>query len=383
MWTTKATPRGTDRGRTGRKRVLSLFAASALVALAACGGSDDSGDGDGDGGETFELIIGHHEATGGPRALQIEDYIEAVNEASEHTIEAKFYHDAALCPPNEQAICARDGRIDITQVLPTYHPAEFPMSTVTALGFMNIPDAMGLAFMDLYNSNEDVQAEWEAQKLRPLFPTTVGDYTIGVNTPLESIDDMAGLSIRAIGASAASLQSVGVETAALAAPEIYESVQRGVIDGWSIPIDYALTQGYFEVTSHVYDIGLGPALSSIFSMNADTWASLPEDLQQTFLEVGNEFALNAWDDYMLPSIREGCAEAGSDLEFVGVLEEGRDEFMANGLEITTKDWIDNIAGDSVDDPQGLADTYRSMLDERAEELSDGFLSTAEACAEAR
>ncbi|NLA64520.1 MAG: TRAP transporter substrate-binding protein DctP [Leucobacter sp.] len=323
--------------------------------------------------------MAHHAGSGGVQAQEMEAYMEAVSAATDYNIDVTYYHDAELCPPNEQAMCAADGRIDITQVLPTYHPGEFPMSTVGSLGFLDIPDAAGLALMDLWGSDDAVKAEWESQNLVPLFPISVGDYTLGVNGALESFDDMSGLRVRAIGASAASLASVGADPSALAAPEIYESMQRGVLDGWSIPIDYALTQGFEEVTSHIYDIGLGPALTSMFAINADKWASLPEDLQQTFLEVADDFAVEAWDTYMVPTIQDLCVDAKSHLEYVGVLEDGREDFMATGLEITTKDWIDNVAGNKVDDPQELVDRYRGKVDDWEAKLSDGFVSTAAAC----
>jgi TRAP-type C4-dicarboxylate transport system substrate-binding protein len=97
----------------------------------------------------------------------------------------------------------------------------------------------------------------------------------------------AGLVVEAWGATPVSMP----------APEIYNAMQTGVIDGAMID---ATTLGAFklkEVTKYI-TTGMDSTISSFFLiMNRDSFAALSEPNQKALLKVGREAAINgnkAW-----------------------------------------------------------------------------------------
>lgn len=101
--------------------------------------------------------------------------------------------------------------------------------------------------------------------------------------PIASLKDMKGLKVRAVGAHAEILKraDLGVGIVALPGGELYTAMETGVVDG-------------VEFASPVMDAGLGlhevapyhqtpgwhePVKPTLFIVNKDAWAKLPDDLK--------------------------------------------------------------------------------------------------------
>jgi len=67
----------------------------------------------------------------------------------------------------------------------------------------------------------------------------------------------------------------------LALPEVMPSLERGVIDGLFTSSCYGNGQEYWRFAKNVQDWTLGPINGWAIIINADTWAKLPADLQNS------------------------------------------------------------------------------------------------------
>jgi len=119
---------------------------------------------------------------------------------------------------------------------------------------------------------------------------------------LETLDDIKGLKIRTTGDDGEILSKMGASVVSLSPGELYEAVQRGVIDAYQLgPPTTDWEQGMQEIGANVY---LSPVRQpcdyTLYTANKDSWAELPDDLkvlvEVAFKEEGiaalSEFAVS-------------------------------------------------------------------------------------------
>lgn len=117
-----------------------------------------------------------------------------------------------------------------------------------------------------------------------------GMYMLGVSSlqgeqiwtkkPLAGVDDLKGLKVRAAGLAADSFAMLGASVVAMPGEELYQALQRGVIDAvefTSMPVNYGL--GFHEVVKQVVLPAYSSGATSDWVINAKSWEKLPKELK--------------------------------------------------------------------------------------------------------
>ncbi|MFH1032494.1 MAG: TRAP transporter substrate-binding protein DctP [Chloroflexota bacterium] len=103
--------------------------------------------------------------------------------------------------------------------------------------------------------------------------------------PVRTLDDVKGLKLRAAGSmQGAALTSLGAVPISLTSADLYEAIQRGLIDGALATPSMADSFRLTEVTKHAFRLPLGYTVGMIH-MNANSWSRIPDDLKPIFEEV--------------------------------------------------------------------------------------------------
>jgi TRAP-type mannitol/chloroaromatic compound transport system substrate-binding protein len=107
------------------------------------------------------------------------------------------------------------------------------------------------------------------------------------NKKLNTLDDLEGLQIRAAGDGGEILSRCGAGVVMMPAGEIFESMQRGVIDAFecaSPTLNWDL--GLYEAADYLYLSGVRqPYELNPFICNEQSWSELPNDLKAILTEV--------------------------------------------------------------------------------------------------
>jgi TRAP-type C4-dicarboxylate transport system substrate-binding protein len=118
-------------------------------------------------------------------------------------------------------------------------------------------------------------------------------------TPVESVEDIKGLKIRATGLSAKVVKALGGTPVAMPQGDTYESLQKGVVDGTFGPIEVLKGWKQGEVIDYTTNCYAGSYTTAMFVvMNKDRWNSLPKDVQEVFDDLAKEYVRvhgNAWN----------------------------------------------------------------------------------------
>ncbi len=117
--------------------------------------------------------------------------------------------------------------------------------------------------------------------------------------PVRKMEDLKGLKIRSHGTTAKVVRALGGTPVAMPMPELYQALQRGVVDGALYPVEVNKGWKMAEVVKYCTE-NFSNAYTTTFYvvMNKDKWASLPPDVQKIIEQINREWIPKhgaAWD----------------------------------------------------------------------------------------
>lgn len=352
--------------------VLAVGASSAALLLAACGdGGTDSSDGTGGDaadGESVELVVATMAETDTVGAAVQNWFVEQVEERSEGRLTFDVTAPNSLCPANEISVCTQDGRADVGVSIPDYTPQMFPQITAVSVPFVAADQqALMQALYDVNHEHEGAMQLWEDNNLTMIAHWSAGRLVMASDEPVESIEDMRGLRWRVSGPYLQrAVEAAGGSNVALAAPETYEGIERGVADAASFALDGMVAYQLLELLPHYTDPGTGHYNTFGMWFNRDVYEDLPDDLRQIVDEVTTEVNGGEGTTAFRAVAEEQCTtvmEHENVQSFTRWSEEATQEWQdLVGEELLTQ-WVTDAESNGLSDAQGYLDTYTSMLEE--------------------
>jgi TRAP-type C4-dicarboxylate transport system substrate-binding protein len=275
--------------------------------LGACGGSNPQ--------ETFKFTmstwVSEQEHTTPNVVMRFAD---TVQQRSGGRIEITVYPNGSLGPGAEHFDMARTGVADICLYSAGYTPGRFPLTEILGLPFAVPTAEIGTNVATALRDKGYLDEEYADVKLLSLSTTT--PYPImTTNKRITKMEDLNGLQIRSPGGFLTqALEDLGATPISMASSEIYSSLERGVIEGVMLAYASAPAFKLEEVIHYSVEAGLGAATFGIV-MNKDSFESLPPDLQEIVVEVGNDASIWGAESYDTVTAAE------------------RDVFIQSGIEI--------------------------------------------------
>ena len=204
--------------------------------------------------------------------------------------EVKFFEPGALIPPLECFDAVSKGSIESCWTTPGYHTGKYP-----ALAFFTtVPFGPGIGeFLawKWFGGGNQLRAEIYAKHdLTAVDCFCIGPETSGwFRKEIKSVEELKGLKMRFFGLGAQVMQKLGVSTQLLAAADIYQALERGVIDAteFSMPM-MDIKLGFHQIAKYNYFPGWHQQVScSEFLMNKKAFDALPDHLK-AMIEVAGQ-----------------------------------------------------------------------------------------------
>lgn len=361
------------------KRVVSAGAAvSAALLLAACGGAT----GQAGEGETINLKFASYNVPTAAESVTSKAWAKEVEEATDGQVSIEFFYQEALLSGAETLPGVADGRADMGYIAGAYYPAELPLSNIAGIPFLTEnAEAQGRTFRDLYENNEALRQEWESQGVHVVTWAPVPPNIVAMKEPADGLDDLKGQKIRGYGYVSEALDIAGASAVGISQSEVYEALQRGVLDGTSgASLDIAADRDYQEVAPHFMDVNFGNYAVTANIINKATWDGLPEDVRDAIVEVSDSYM----DDYLanLAELEVAACdellEAGGD---VTILEESEtDSWRQEAGPAIQEIWAEDVKASKPDvDTDAFFEAYTSTLEEY--EAESDYESAMKRCAE--
>lgn len=360
--------------RRPRPWAVAAAASSAALLLAACGGGDGDGDGEGGAtggaadGESTELVVATMAEAGTVGEAVQNWFVSEVESRSEGRLTFDVTAPNSLCPANEISVCTSDGRADVGVSIPDYTPQMFPQITVVSVPFVAADQqALMQALYDVNHEHEGAMQVWDDNNLTMIAHWSAGRLVMASDEPVESIEDMQGLRWRVSGPYLQrAVEAAGGSNVALAAPETYEGIERGVADAASFALDGMVAYQLLELLPHYTDPGTGHYNTFGMWFNRDVYEGLPDDLRQIVDEVTTEVNGGEGTAAFREVAEEQCTtvmEHENVQSFTRWSEEATQEWQdLVGEELRTQ-WVSDAEGNGLSDAQSYLDTYMGLLEE--------------------
>ncbi len=117
--------------------------------------------------------------------------------------------------------------------------------------------------------------------------------------PIRTLADVKGLKIRSHGTTAKVVKALGGSPVTMPMPELYQSLQRGVVDGAIYPVEVNKGWRMAEVIENcTLDLSIANTSTFYVVMNKEKWAALPDDIKKIILQINKEWIPKhgeAWD----------------------------------------------------------------------------------------
>lgn len=267
---------------------------AAALALTAC---TPSGSGSpGVSGADFEPVtirFATHLAPEFWETIPQVQYAKAVEEASDGRISFEFHHSESLVKANEFAGALSSGLIDMAAVYPSYTPAELPVANwASQMGMVpgtELPASLlsgNAAQMEWAMEDEALNAEFENQGLKLLTGAQfILMFDLLCNEPVTDLASAAGKTVRVAGETwAKEAENIGMVPVFMTGAEIYEGLQRGVVDCAMVHPSSYKGLGLWEIAKHYTAANFTGWNSYYLTTSTDFWEGLAPEAQQIFID---------------------------------------------------------------------------------------------------
>ncbi|WP_019153064.1 TRAP transporter substrate-binding protein [Robertmurraya massiliosenegalensis] len=326
-----------------------------LLVFTACsnssgGSSSEGADGESGGGKV-ELKMGHMNS---PEHVQdsgaMTPFSKEVAELTDGRVNFQIYPGGALGGPTDTFDNIVTGIMDAGWGLHGYNAGKFTVHSVLQLPFLadGTGAELSVVAQKLYDTFPEIQEEYS--DVKPLWVHAADPYAIITKgKAVRSFEDVKGLKLRTPSVEAGSMiESWGATPVSLPAPEIYDALQKGVIDGGVLPVA-AIRD--FNLADLVDYVTLGNFNTSLFYvvMNKDSWNKISAEDQKLIEEelLGlpmAERAGQAFDEQK--KLAEQDAEAAG-VEFITLPDDELNKFKEAATGVTEK-WLSDMEAKGID-----------------------------------
>ena len=270
-----------------RRYVLSAMA-FCLIILLAFGNSSYA-----QAVKPIELKLSHYVPT--THTIHVEVFAPFAKELEERTkgrVKVVIYPSEALGKAKDHYDIILRGIADMGPFIQAYTPGRFPLSSLMDLP-LQIPSAKvgSRVLMELYEKY--LKEEYSGIKVLHFQVTDPGHIHMAKKL-VKTLEDLQGLRLRSPGPQQNSIvKALGASPINIPIPELYDSLQRGMVEGTFLPFAGIRDFKLFDLIKY-HTLANLYVTPSGFVMNLKTWNSLPSDIQKMIEElIGPQIAEKA------------------------------------------------------------------------------------------
>jgi TRAP-type C4-dicarboxylate transport system substrate-binding protein len=287
--------------------------------------------------------------------LVLEPWMEEVKKRTNNAVTFEHYPAQQLGKAADMLKLTQTGVADIGYVAPAYVSDKMPVSEVAMLPGAFEHSCQGtLAYWKLARNGVIAQQDYTSNNIRLLLAVSLPQYRIfTVKQPVKDVGDVAGLKLRSTGgAQDLTLRAIGAVPVRMAAPDAYESLSRGTMDGLLFPLESVVAYGADKLVKYSTD-GVGFASFIVaYSISETVWKKLSPEVQKAMVDVAEEIIPSACQQ-----VQKSDDETKSSMEATGV------KFETLSPDANAK--FKNLM-------KGVAKTWSEGLDARGKRGSDAL-----------
>jgi len=225
------------------------------------------------------------------------EWAKEIEKRTDGKVQITMHYGGTLTP----AAAVYDGVIkglsDIGMSVCGYTRGRFPLTEVVELP---LGHKSGWAITKTINDYFNQFKPKEFDDVKMLYMHAHGPGLLHTKKPVEKLEDLKGMKIRAFGAVTKITSALGGVPVSMAMGETYEALSRGVVEGSIAPYEALQGWKWGEVVKYSIEApGMYYSSAFFIAMNKAKWAAIPPDLQKIIEQVNVEWIEKqgkAWDE---------------------------------------------------------------------------------------
>jgi TRAP-type C4-dicarboxylate transport system substrate-binding protein len=335
-----------------KKNLYLITLLSLVLLISACskeqGGSSTETNKDGNNDNSSDEVITLKVADFFPTThyLSKEGSVFFINKAEELTngrVKFEYFPTEQLAASKDLLDATKSNITDIGQIQVGYVADKIPLSGVAEIpgSFDNTIDG-SKAYWELLDKVLYEQ-EFKKNNIKPLFDIVLPPYQLfTVKEPIETVDDIKGLKVRAGGGAQSLLaDELGGVPVSMTGHEVYSSLERGVINSVLFPITSIQSYSLQEIAKYS-TIGLNfGSTAHVWGINEKVWSTLPSDIQDALLEAGQATMTNL-AEYQENAISTAIKELEEQGVTFAELDSQEVEKIQTSVDAVWEDWVSKL-----------------------------------------
>jgi TRAP-type C4-dicarboxylate transport system substrate-binding protein len=195
----------------------------------------------------------------------------------------------------------RNGLADLSFTVHGYTPGRFITTQMAEMPFMgDSSEASSVAFQRAYDKNPAIAEEHKGVKVIAVFTHGPG-LVLNTKRPIAKVQDLDGLKFRVGGGMVNEIsKALGMNVTLKPAPESYELLSTGVMDGTLFPAESVESFKLDKTVKYATQFPGGLYNTSfVFMMNQARYDGLPADVKKAIDSMSGEYAARmmgkGWD----------------------------------------------------------------------------------------
>ena len=296
----------------------------------------------------------------------LQPWVKQVESATKDRVKIEVFPSQTLVKGVDMWKSASTGTIDIGWCVQSYWPDLTPLSDVISLPGMPFKSAEkgSEVLWKLYEKFPAIQKEYSQANIQPL--------TLYVTHPLplltskkqvKSLEDLKGMKIRIVGGPATEqAKALGMVPTPMPMPDVYQAIDKGVIDGAGAVWEAANSFRLYEVVKYYTVAPLATVYFSICA-NKKKWDSLPADVRDQIMSVsglpGSKFWGKNFFDTVEPALQAKAKEANREYVKYTLAPEEEAKWVKLSEPIW-EDWVKKMEAKGFKEAREILDTVIAL-----------------------
>jgi TRAP-type C4-dicarboxylate transport system substrate-binding protein len=276
--------------------------------------------------------------------LMLEPWMEQVKKRTNNAVTFDYFPSQQLGKAADMLKLTQTGVADIGYVAPGYVSDKMPASEVAMLpGIFDHTCQGTLAYWKLAHKGVLADQDYAGNKIRLLLAVALPQYRIlTVKAPVKAVGDVAGLKLRATGgAQDLTLRAINAVPVRMAAPDAYESLSRGTMDGLLFPLESVVAYGTDKLVKFSTNgVGFGSFVVA-YSISDAAWSKLTPEVQKAMIDAGEDIVPKACEEVQKADEEVRRKLEGEGVKFETFSPETRAQFK-DLLKGVNKTWAEGL-----------------------------------------
>lgn len=219
-----------------------------------------------------------------PSVDKFKEWVAKVNEKGKGKIEINIVGGPEATPMPEQIGALKRGVFDVLLTAAGYYMGTIPEAEAFGLSRLSPTEERKSGFSDLMVEVHKKHGLMYVGRGMGLVPLGVLCTNIKIDRPQQ----LKGQKIRTVIIYDAFMRELGAVPVTIPVPEIYTSLERGVVDGFVQPLAGGFTRlGFHEVVKYIVNHYFYQ-IPTVVLANEKSWSKLPDDSRKLLMDMIKE-----------------------------------------------------------------------------------------------